>query len=274
MKRNTRVTQKIDALSATRPPTIAAAHLPRCRCRFSDMLHFPMHVGDNPSCPRLITGHSPESDESRAPRRRTVRRHERRPTCPEHPAHPRSPGTRADDVRREGSRHVVPTDRAAAAPRGRAERAGGAARRRRLRRLERLRRTVPDADGGTARGGRAAVQPVPHHGPVRPHPPGPPDRTQPPLGGHGQHHRDGDLRAGQQLAAAEHQGTTGDDPAAERVLHRPVRQVPRGTRLAVLADGSLRRLAVRRWRLRDLLRLHRRRDQPVGPRALRRHHPC
>ena len=38
-------------------------------------------------------------------------------------------------------------------------------------------------------------------------------------------------------------------------------------------DGALRRLAVRRRRLRDVLRLHRRREQPVRPRPLRRDHP-
>ena len=78
---------------------------------------------------------------------------------------------------------------------------------------------------------------------------------------------------GQQLAAAEHQGAAGDDAEAERVLDRAVRQVPRGAGVAVLADGSVRRLAVGRWRVRDVLRLHRRREQPVGPGAVRRHDP-
>ena len=37
--------------------------------------------------------------------------------------------------------------------------------------------------------------------------------------------------------------------------------------------GPVRRVALgRRW-VRDLLRLHRRREQPVGPRAVRRNHP-
>ena len=95
---------------------------------------------------------------------------------------------------------------------------------------------------------------------------------QPPLGGHGQHHRDGDVRSWLQLGAAEHEGAAGDDPEAERLLDRAVRQVPRGAGVAVLADGSLRRVAVgRRW-VRDLLRVHRRREQPVGPGAVRRHH--
>ena len=44
--------------------------------------------------------------------------------------------------------------------------------------------------------------PLPHHGAVLADPPGAADRPQPPLGGHGRHHRDGDLRAGQQHGCA------------------------------------------------------------------------
>ena len=147
------------------------------------------------------------------------------------------------------------------------------ARRRRLRRVERVRRAVPDADRRAAGRGRAALQPVPHHRAVRADPPGAADRPQPPLGRDGQHHRDRHVGAGQQLGAAEHQGAAGDDAEAERLLDRAVRQVPRGAGLADLADGPVRRLAVRRRRVRDVLRLHRRREQPVGPGALRRHDP-
>ena len=96
---------------------------------------------------------------------------------------------------------------------------------------------------------------------------------QPPLGRDGQHHRDGDVRARQQLAATEHQGAAGDDAEVERLLDGAVRQVPRGAGVAVVADGSVRRLAVRWWRVRDVLRVHRRREQPVGPGALRRDDP-
>ncbi len=146
-----------------------------------------------------------------------------------------------------------------------------AARRRGLRGVERVRRAVPDADRGPAGGGRADVQPVPHHGAVRADPRGAADRPQPPLGRDGQHHRDGDVGARQQLAAAEHEGAAGDDAEAERLLDGPVRQVPRGAGVAVVADGPVRRLAVGRRRVRDLLRVHRRREQPVGPGAVRRH---
>ncbi len=97
-------------------------------------------------------------------------------------ADPGPPGAGSDDLRREGPGHRVPADRAAAAARGRTERAGRAARRRRLRRVERVRRAVPDADRRAAGGGRAAVQPVPHHRAVRADPAGAADRPQPPLG--------------------------------------------------------------------------------------------
>ena len=78
---------------------------------------------------------------------------------------------------------------------------------------------------------------------------------------------------GQQLAAAEHQGAARDDAEAERLLDRAVRQVPRGAGVAVLADGSVRRVAVGRRRVRDVLRLHRRREQPVGAGPVRRARP-
>ena len=120
--------------------------------------------------------------------------------------------------------------------------------------------------------GGSAVQPVPHDGAVRADPAGAADRPQPPLGRDGQHHRDGDVGSGQQLAAAEHQGAAGDDPEAERLLDGAVRQVPRGAGVAVLADGAVRRVAVRGRRVRDVLRVHRRGEQPVGPRPVRRHH--
>ena len=122
----------------------------------------------------------------------------------------------------------------------------------------RLRRALPDPDRRAAGGRGAALQPVPHDRPVRADTAGAADRAEPPLGRDGQHHRDRHLRAGQQLAATEHQGAAGDHAEAQRVLDRTVRQVPRGAGLAVLADGPVRRLALRRRRVRDVLRLHRR----------------
>ena len=184
---------------------------------------------------------------------------------------PDRPGTWVDDVRRQGPRHGVSADRAVAAARGCAERVDRAARRRRIRCVERVRRPVPDADCRAAGGGWTEVQPVPHDGPVRADASGDVDRPQPPLGRDGQHHRDGDVGAGQQLAAPEHEGAVGDDAEVERVLDRPVRQVPRGAGVAVVADGPVRRVAVGRRRVRDVLRLHRWREQPVGSGAVRRH---
>ena len=58
----------------------------------------------------------------------------------------------------------------------------------------------------------------------------------------------------------------GRDAEAQRLQHRAVRQVPRGAGLGDQPDGPVRPLADRRWRLRALLRLHRRRDQPVRTR--------
>ena len=192
--------------------------------------------------------------------------------CPQHAAHPGPAAPGSDDLRREGPGHGVPADRAVAAARRAPQRAGRAARRRRLRCVQRLRRAVPHADRGAAGRRWPEVQPLPHHGAVRADPAGAAHRPQPPLGRHGQHHRDRHLGAGQQLAAAQHQGAAGDDAQAERLLDRPVRQVPRGAGLADLPDGPVRRLAVGRRRLRDVLRLHRRREQPVRPGAVRRHH--
>ena len=187
-----------------------------------------------------------------------------RPACPHDVADPRSSGPRADDLRRQGSRHVVPADRAAAPARGGTERARHPPRRRRLRCLERVRRAVPHPDRRAAGRRRSALQPLPHDGAVRTDAPGAADRAQPPLGRDGQHHRDRHVGSRQQLAAPEHQGAAGDDPEAERVLDGPVRQVPRGAGVADVADGAVRRVAVGRWRVRDVLRLHRRREQPVG----------
>ena len=140
-----------------------------------------------------------------------------------------------------------------------------------LRRLERLRRPVRDADRRAARRERAEVQPLPHDGAVLAHAPGAADRPQPPLGRHGRHHRDRDLGAGLQLDPAQHRGAAGRDAQAERLLDRAVRQVPRGAGLGDEPDGAVRRLAERRRRLRALLRLHRRRDEPVRAGDLRRH---
>ena len=58
------------------------------------------------------------------------------------------------------------------------------------------------------------------------------------------------------------------DAQAQRLLDGAVRQVPRGAGLADEPGGAVQRLADRRRRLRVFLRLHRRREQPVGPGAV------
>ena len=143
-------------------------------------------------------------------------------------------------------------------------------RRRRLRRLERVRRAVPHADRRAARGGRPQVHALPHDGAVRADARGAAHRPQPPLGRHGRHHRDGDVGAGQLQPAAEEQGAAGRDPEAERLLHRAARQVPRGADVGDQPGRSVRPLADRLG-LRVLLRLRRRRGEPVLPGPVRGH---
>ncbi len=165
-----------------------------------------------------------------------------------------------------------PPIRAAAAAAGRAQRADHPDRRRRLRLVQRLRRALPDAERGEAGGGRPEVQPLPHHRAVLADAAGAADRPQPPLRRHGRHHRDRHRRAGLQLGAAQHHVAARADAQAQRLLHGAVRQVPRGAGVADEPGRAVRRLAHGRRRLRVLLRLHRRRGQPVVPDALRGHH--
>ena len=98
------------------------------------------------------------------------------------------------------------------------------------------------------------------------------DRAQPPLRRHGRHHRDRHRRAGLLLGAAQLHVAAGEDAQAQRLLHRAVRQMPRSAGLGDQPGRAVRRLAHGRRRLRVLLRLHRRRGQPVVPDALRGHH--
>ena len=94
---------------------------------------------------------------------------------------------------------------------------------------------------------------------------------QPPFRRHGRHHRDCHRCAGLLLGAAQLDVAAGEDAEAQRLLHRAVRQVPRGAGVGDESGWSVRRLADRRRRLRIFLRLHRRRGQPVVPDALRGH---
>ena len=175
-----------------------------------------------------------------------------------------------DHVRREGSGHEVPADRAAAAAEGRPQRPHRAARRRRLCRVERVRRADSYADRRAAGEERPQVQSLSHDGAVLADAAGAVDRPQSPLGQHGRHLRDRDRGARLLVGAAEEQGAARHDPQAQWLLDGAVRQVPRSAGLGDEPDGPVRPVADRRRRVRVLLRLHRRRDQPVVPGDLRR----
>ena len=141
-----------------------------------------------------------------------------------------------------------------------------------IRRVERLRRPVPDAERRAAGGRRPEVQPLPHHRALLADAPGAADRTQSPLGRHGRHHRDRDAAPRATARCCPNTASPlARDAEAERLRHRAVRQVPRSAGVGDEPGRSVRRLADRRRRLRVLLRLHRRRGAPVVPVALRRH---
>ncbi len=123
---------------------------------------------------------------------------------------------------------------------------------------------------GAARRERAQIQPLPHDRSLLADAPGPAHRTEPPRGGNGRHHRDRDFGSRLQLDSPEHVRAARRDAEAERLLDRAVRQVPRGAGLGDEPYGAVQRVA-HRLRLRALLRLHRRRDEPVRARDLPRH---
>ena len=130
---------------------------------------------------------------------------------------------------------------------------------------------VPTPNAERLANERAEVQPLSHHRAVLAHAPGAAHRAQSPFGEHGRHLRDRDLGARLHLGAAEEQGAARHDAQAQWLLDGAVRQVPRGAGLGDEPDGPVRPVAHRRRRVRVLLRLHRRRDQPVVSGHLRRH---
>ena len=123
----------------------------------------------------------------------------------------------------------------------------------------------------TARRERPQVLALPHDGALLSDARCAPVRAQPSHRRHGRHHRDRHVGAGLQLVAAQHVRAATRDASAERLLDRAVRQMPRGARVGDEPDGTVRPLAAPGRRVRVLLRLHRRRDEPVLPRAVRRH---
>ena len=150
------------------------------------------------------------------------------------------------------------------------ERGDRADRRHGLRRAGRLRRAGLDADAGHPGPAGSALQQLPHHGAVLTDPRCAEVRAQSPHGEHGVHHRDGHRLAGRHRADPERDCATGRDAATQRLCHGGLRQVARDGGL-----GSERRRSVRSLAhppgLRQVLRLHRRRDEPVGAVPVRRY---
>ncbi len=148
-----------------------------------------------------------------------------------------------------------------------AQRAHRADRRHGVRAVERLRRAHPHADGGAPGPERAALQRVPHHGALLADPLGlaqrpQPSHEQPRLDRRDRHHLPRPDRS-----APQQRGAAGGDAAAERLQHRRLRQVARDRGLGGQPVRPDRPLADPLG-LRQVLRLHRRRDQPVGAAAL------
>ena len=111
--------------------------------------------------------------------------------------------------------------------------------------------------------------PLPHDGAVLADARGAAVGPQPPHGRDGRDHGDRDLGARLQLGPPEHVRAAGGDAEAQRLRDRAVRQVPRGAGVGDEPARPVRLVAERRGRLRVLLRLHRRGDQPVLPGAVR-----
>ena len=141
-----------------------------------------------------------------------------------------------------------------------------------LRRDEHLRRPDRDADARPPRPGRPALQQLPHHRALLADARRAQVRPQPPHREHGLHHRDGDGLPGRHRPDPERDGAGRRDAAPERLQHGGLRQVARDRRLGDERLRSVRPLADAPG-LRQVLRLHRRRDQPVGALPLRRRHP-
>ena len=134
-------------------------------------------------------------------------------------------------LRRQRPGGSLPADPGDPAACWRAERPGGPHRRHGIRGVERLRRADQHPDRGAAGGQRAQVHPLPHHRPLLAVAGGAADRAQPSLGRDGIDHRVGLGRARLHLDDPQYQGGRGQDAARQRLLHRPVRQVPRGAGL-------------------------------------------
>ena len=151
---------------------------------------------------------------------------------------------------------------------GRAERPDRPLRRHGARGVVSLRRPHRHADDAAARGRGPHLHAVAHHRAVLPHPVVPPHRTQPPperlrlhlRGGHGlprveRPHPDGERLPGPGAPRAR----------LQHVLDRQEPQRP----VRLVGDGLVEGGVAHRPGLRPLLRLHRRRDEPVVSRPRR-----
>ena len=177
---------------------------------------------------------------------------------------------RRDQAGREGIESLVAAGGRAA--QGRAQRAAHHDRRRRLRRPEHVRRRHPDARARPDRAGRAALHALPHHRALLADARGPPHRAQPPLGGL---RRDlGDVHRLPRLRQHHRPGLGDDrpDPGRQRLRHLVVRQEPQHARVPGEPGRPVRPVADRHG-LRVLLRLRRRRHEPVAAQPLPRHRP-
>ena len=152
-----------------------------------------------------------------------------------------------------------------------AQRRHRADRRHGLRRAQQLRRPGRHADAGQAGPRRPALQQLPHHRGVLADARGAEVRPQPSHGEHGLHHRDGDRLPGRDRPGSGCRRAARGNAAPERLQHGGLRQVARDRVLGDQRLGAVRPLADAAG-LRQVLRLLRRRDQPVGAADLRRRH--
>ncbi len=173
-----------------------------------------------------------------------------------------------DQGRRAAVQALVGAARGAA--QGRAERAADHHRRCRLRRAQHLRRRDPDADDGPHRQGRPALQPHVLDRAVLAHARRADHRAQPPFG-----RLRRDLRAVHRLPGLQQhhrprQGHHRPHAARQRLRHLVVRQEPQHAGLRRQPGRALRPVAQRHG-LRVLLRLRRRRRQPVAAEPVPQH---
>ena len=117
--------------------------------------------------------------------------------------------------------------------------------------------------------GGPALQQLPHHGAVLADAQRAQDRPESPHRQHRLDHGDRDGLPRQHRAESEQRRAAGGNAAAQRLQHRRLRQVARNRRLGDQRVGPVRPLAHPPG-LRQVLRIHRRRNRPVVSAHLRR----